>query len=197
MRKIKHGRLAGGCSDACCLKLEGLSVHIQGEDILEDVSFHLHCGEIAALIGPNGAGKSTLMKLLVAALMPTGGNILVDGTPLNKSESQLKASLGYLPQDFGLFDEASAEQAARSWIDVQHFFSAPYYVISYCVSNDAALQIYQLEQETPGAGLKAFSDLLYAAPESTFLAMLQDGSLTSPFDENRMQDLAAYFKEAL
>lgn len=59
--------------------------------------------------------------------------------------------------DFGLFDEASAEQAARSWIDVQHFFSAPYYVISYCVSNDAALQIYQLEQETPGAGLKAFS----------------------------------------
>jgi oligoendopeptidase F len=99
--------------------------------------------------------------------------------------------------DFGLFDEASAEQAARSWIDVQHFFSAPYYVISYCVSNDAALQIYQLEQETPGAGLKAFSDLLYAAPESTFLAMLQDGSLTSPFDENRMQDLAAYFKEAL
>ena len=50
MRKIKHGRLAGGCSDACCLKLEGLSVHIQGEDILEDVSFHLHCGEIAALI---------------------------------------------------------------------------------------------------------------------------------------------------
>ena len=47
MRKIKHGRLAGGCSDACCLKLEGLSVHIQGEDILEDVSFHLHCGEIA------------------------------------------------------------------------------------------------------------------------------------------------------
>ena len=99
--------------------------------------------------------------------------------------------------DFGLFDEASAEQAARSWIDVQHFFSAPYYVISYCVSNDAALQIYQLEQETPGAGLKAFSDLLYAAPESTFLAMLQDGNLTSPFDENRMQELAAYFKEAL
>ena len=30
VRKIKHGRLAGGCSDACCLKLEGLSVHIQG-----------------------------------------------------------------------------------------------------------------------------------------------------------------------
>ena len=45
MRKIKHGKMSGGCSDSCCLKLEGVSVHIQGEDILEDVSFHLHCGE--------------------------------------------------------------------------------------------------------------------------------------------------------
>ena len=60
MRKIKHGKMAGGCSDACCLKLEGLNVRLEGEEILEDVSFHLHCGEIAALIGPNGAGKSTL-----------------------------------------------------------------------------------------------------------------------------------------
>ena len=44
MRKIKHGKMSGGCSDSCCLKLEGVSVHIQGEDILEDVSFHLQDG---------------------------------------------------------------------------------------------------------------------------------------------------------
>ena len=74
MRKIKHGRLAGGCSDACCLKLEGLSVHIQGEDILEDVSFHLHCGEITALIGPNGAGKSSLFRSILGQ-MPYSGTI--------------------------------------------------------------------------------------------------------------------------
>ena len=81
MRKIKHGRLAGGCSDACCLKLEGLSVHIQGEGILEDVSFHLHCGEIAALIGPNGAGKSTLGYAITGnpAYTVTSGEIVFDG----------------------------------------------------------------------------------------------------------------------
>ena len=34
MRKIKHGKMAGGCSDACCLKLEGLNVRLEGEEIL-------------------------------------------------------------------------------------------------------------------------------------------------------------------
>ena len=90
MRKIKHGKMSGGCSDSCCLKLEGVSVHIQGEDILEDVSFHLHCGEITALIGPNGAGKSTLFRSVLGQLSyqgnitfsPAGGPAirLADGT---------------------------------------------------------------------------------------------------------------------
>ena len=74
MRKIKHGKLAAGCADSCCLKLEGLSVQLQGERILQDVSFHLHCGEIAALIGPNGAGKSSLFRCILGQ-MPHQGKI--------------------------------------------------------------------------------------------------------------------------
>ena len=62
------------------------------------------------LLGPNGAGKSTLMKLLVAALLPTQGSILVDGRPLDRSQRALKARLGYLPQSFGLYDELTVYQ---------------------------------------------------------------------------------------
>ena len=50
------------------------------------------------LQGLDGAGKSTLMTLLVAALLPTTGSILVDGQPLTRVERQLKARLGYLPR---------------------------------------------------------------------------------------------------
>ena len=103
MRKIKHGKMAGGCSDACCLKLEGLNVRLEGEEILEDVSFHLHCGEIAALIGPNGAGKSTLFRSILGQL-PYGGNItfspaggpairLADGTVTGGN----RPLIGYVP----------------------------------------------------------------------------------------------------
>ena len=50
------------------------------------------------------------MKLLVAALLPTSGFIQVAGLPLAKADRLLKARLGYLPQDFGLFDELTVVQ---------------------------------------------------------------------------------------
>ena len=81
-----------------------------GKQALQNLSLELRSPSLVGLLGPNGAGKSTLMKLLVAALLPTSGSILVDGQPLLKTERQLKAQLGYLPQDFGLFDELTVAQ---------------------------------------------------------------------------------------
>ncbi|AVP60325.1 MULTISPECIES: ATP-binding cassette domain-containing protein [Clostridium] len=81
-----------------------------GKKALEDVSLQIESPSLIGLLGPNGAGKSTLMKLLVAELMPTSGEILIDGVPLLKNEKKLKASLGYLPQSFGLYDELTVWQ---------------------------------------------------------------------------------------
>ena len=53
------------CSNACCLKLQNITVRIGNDTILENLSFHLHCGEMTALIGPNGAGKSTILKTIL------------------------------------------------------------------------------------------------------------------------------------
>ena len=65
---------------------------------------------LIGILGPNGAGKTTLMKLLIAALVPTQGEILLDGKKLLSQEKQLKSQLGYLPQSFGLFDELTVWQ---------------------------------------------------------------------------------------
>lgn len=104
MRKIKHGRLASGCADACCLKLEGLSVQLQGDKILENVSFHLHCGEIVALIGPNGAGKSTLFRSILGQ-MPYKGSITFSpagGPAIRMADGSVvggkRPLVGYVPQ---------------------------------------------------------------------------------------------------
>ena len=93
------------------IELQDLSMtYPNGKQALQHLNLSLKAPSLIGLLGPNGAGKSTLMKLLVAALMPTGGSILVDGQPLAKRERLLKLKLGYLPQDFGLFDELTVVQ---------------------------------------------------------------------------------------
>ncbi len=77
---------------------------------LKNISLTLASPSLIGLVGPNGAGKSTLMKLLTANLLPSFGEILLDGHPLVKQEKLLKSSLGYLPQEFGLFEDLTATQ---------------------------------------------------------------------------------------
>ena len=84
-----------------------------GKRALDDVSLDLASPNLIGLLGPNGAGKTTLMKLLVAGLLPTSGEILIDGKPLKKQEKLLKDNLGYLPQIFGLYDELTIRQFLR------------------------------------------------------------------------------------
>ena len=63
---------------------------------------------IYGLLGANGAGKTTLMRMLCGILHPTGGEISLDG--LGVAQEEYRACLGYLPQDFGLFDELTVTQ---------------------------------------------------------------------------------------
>lgn len=81
-----------------------------GKKALQDVSISAKSPGFIGILGPNGAGKTTLMKLLIAGLIPTKGEILLDGKPLLSQETHLKSQLGYLPQSFGLYDELTVWQ---------------------------------------------------------------------------------------
>ncbi len=66
--------------------------------------FDLELGPgVIGLLGPNGAGKSTLMRMLATITQPTDGTVQWNGTDIVKSPDTLRAVLGYLPQDFGVY----------------------------------------------------------------------------------------------
>src|SRR5512147_2972195 len=74
---------------------------------LRDFDLELTPGVIG-LLGPNGAGKSTLMRMLATITQPTAGAIRWNGADIVKSPDTLRAVLGYLPQDFGVYPNLTA-----------------------------------------------------------------------------------------
>ena len=85
-------------------------IYPSGKKALSDVSFTSQSPDFVGILGPNGAGKSTLMKLMTAGLKQTKGEILVDDKKLLDQENDFKRRLGYLPQNFGLFEELTVWQ---------------------------------------------------------------------------------------
>lgn len=85
-------------------------IYPSGKKALQNITVHMDCPNLIGILGPNGSGKTTLMKLLIAGLIPTKGEILLDGKALLSQEKRLKSMLGYLPQSFGLFDELTVWQ---------------------------------------------------------------------------------------
>jgi ABC-type multidrug transport system ATPase subunit len=74
---------------------------------LRDFSLELAPG-ILGLLGPNGAGKSTLMKILATITRPSEGRVTWDGADIHAHPDALRAALGYLPQDFGVYPHLDA-----------------------------------------------------------------------------------------
>jgi ABC-type multidrug transport system ATPase subunit len=94
----------------CQLGLDSVDFKYRnGHAAVQGVSLALGPG-ILGLLGPNGAGKSTLMRVLATLARPTGGRITWNGHDIAREPDRLRAELGYLPQDFGVYPALSARE---------------------------------------------------------------------------------------
>jgi ABC-2 type transport system ATP-binding protein len=85
----------------------GLTKQFDRHVAVNEIELQVKSGEVYGLIGPNGAGKTTLIRMLAAAEEPTTGEIYIHGDRLlrDRSNPHLKQRLGYLPDDFPLYED--------------------------------------------------------------------------------------------
>jgi len=101
-----HKGIAPHKCGQCCTHIDKISVALDRNPIIEDVSLHLHCGELTTIVGPNGAGKSTLLKALLGEVSHTGA---IQFHAVFGPGREDAPAIGYVPQslDFDRFSPFS------------------------------------------------------------------------------------------
>ena len=86
------------------IEIEHLTKHYGAAAIVDDVSFKVEEGTIAAVVGTSGAGKSTLLRMINRLVEPSAGRVLIDGQDtMAIPEDALRHRIGYVIQGYGLF----------------------------------------------------------------------------------------------
>ncbi len=95
------------------LQIEALNKRYRsGVHALKNVSLDIGPG-VLGLLGPNGAGKSSLMRIIATVMKPSDGSVRWNGTEIGAKPDAIRAQLGYLPQDAGVYPNLSAREFLR------------------------------------------------------------------------------------
>jgi osmoprotectant transport system ATP-binding protein len=92
------------------VSFRNVSYRVGGKDILRDLSLNIEAGETIVLLGRSGSGKTTALKMVNALLRPSGGEVVVEGTPTSSWDPiRLRRRIGYVIQEAGLFPHFTVE----------------------------------------------------------------------------------------
>jgi ABC-2 type transport system ATP-binding protein len=85
------------------IKIQNLSKAFGTKLAVKDLTVDFNDGEVVGLLGPNGAGKSTTIKMITGILMPTKGDVLIDGRSITHEALSAKQSIGFVPDSPDMF----------------------------------------------------------------------------------------------
>ena len=85
---------------------------------LRNVSFQAATGQITMLLGPDGAGKTTFIRLCAGLISPTSGDLRVLGLDAVRNPEKIQASVSYMPQKFGLYEDLTVRENMDLYADL-------------------------------------------------------------------------------
>ncbi|OMQ45422.1 ATP-binding cassette domain-containing protein [Ensifer sp. 1H6] len=86
---------------------------------LDHIDGEILGGRITGLVGPDGAGKTTLIRLMTGLMLPDEGTVDVLGFDTAKDPASIQASIGYMPQRFGLYEDLSVQENLDLYADLR------------------------------------------------------------------------------
>ena len=101
------------------IEIRGLTRRFGDLVAVDALDLKVEKGDLFGFIGPNGAGKTTTMRILASLLLPTVGDVWVDGISVVKHPREAKRRIGYMPDFFGFYDNV------RVW-ECLHFYAAAF-----------------------------------------------------------------------
>ena len=107
LKKLLYISIVFYLREKIMLKVENISKSFSAKRVLDDVSFTVKKGKIAALLGENGAGKSTLLRILSCFFEPDCGNVSIDDINIESREKYLN-SVGYVQEVSSLYGDMTA-----------------------------------------------------------------------------------------
>ena len=84
------------------IEIKHLTKNFDHFTAVNDLNLKIETGEFFGLLGPNGAGKTTTISLLSTLLLPTEGEILIDGQTLTRSRPDLKRKISVITQEYSM-----------------------------------------------------------------------------------------------
>ena len=102
------------------IKIENLYKRYGKNVAVNHLDLTIHEGEIFGFVGPNGAGKTTTLKVISTLLMPDSGQVMIDGNSIYSDIRDIRSSIGYMPDFFGVYDNLTSYEYLSFFGDIAH-----------------------------------------------------------------------------
>lgn len=95
------------------IRLIGLTKFYKGLRAVDHIDLEVKEGIIFGFLGPNGAGKTTTIKMMAGVMKPTSGRIIINGMDISRSPTEVKRSIGFIPDRPFLYEKLTGMEFLR------------------------------------------------------------------------------------
>jgi osmoprotectant transport system ATP-binding protein len=166
----------------------------QGRSLLENISFSVDSGSMTVLLGRSGSGKTTLLRTVNRMVVPTQGEVLVDGTPNSGADLiPLRRGIGYVIQETGLFPHFTVERNVGIVLEaegrplVQRIQKS--HELLGAVGLDPAVYARRLPHQLSGGQRQRVGLARALAADPSILLMDEPFGALDPLTRSEMQDM--------